>query len=147
MANEVVLIFEQIFNDSERFPIYANSVGCARFSDTMRHAWGCAIDINPYYNCECNFRSGGPIVTCGYGWWPEGMEGRSWAGRDSALYRGSMTEPSPYSIAPGGSVVRAFAAYGWGWGGSGNNDPDAEGSGWGGTGFDFMHFSVLPSGG
>ncbi|MBQ9411590.1 MAG: S-layer homology domain-containing protein [Oscillospiraceae bacterium] len=148
VADEIVLIFEQIYNDEERFPIYGYSVGGARYTDTMRHSWGCAIDINPYYNCECNFRAGYQIVTCGYGWWPYGMEGLNWCGRDSAYYRGTMTEPSPYSIAPGGSVVRAFADYGWGWGGSGTNDPDAEAKGWGGgMSFDFMHFSVLPSGG
>ncbi|MBR1658776.1 MAG: S-layer homology domain-containing protein [Oscillospiraceae bacterium] len=147
VANEVVLIFQQIFDDPEQFPIYAYSVGGARFTDTMRHAWGCAIDINPYYNCECNFRAGYQTVTCGYGWWPNGVEGRNWAGRDTSAYHGTMEGPSPYSIAPGGSVVRAFAAYGWGWGGSGSNDPDSDGYGWGGSSFDFMHFSVLPSGG
>ena len=149
VAEEVRSIFQMIYEDSERFPIYAFSVGGARFSDTLRHSWGCAIDINPYYNCECNFRSGYQQVTSGYGWWPAGMEGsETWAGRDASLYRGSMTEPSPYSIRPGGSVVRAFAAYGWGWGGSGTNDPSVSPKGWSsGNSFDFMHFSVLPSGG
>ena len=148
VADEVELIFQEIFNDLERFPIYANSVGCARFSDTMRHAWGCAIDINPLYNCECNFRNSETLtVTCGYGWWPAGTDGKSWVGRNFSDYHGSLTEPSPYSIAPGSSVVRAFANYGWGWGGSGNNNPDAEATGWRGNSFDFMHFSVLPSGG
>ena len=148
VAREIVLIFDMIYEDPEHFPIYANSVGCARFSDTMRHSWGCAVDINPLFNCECNFRNyGNQTVTCGYGWWPAGLEGTSWVGRDSASYHGTMTEPSPYSIAPGGSVVRAFAAYGWGWGGSGTNDPGATPTGWGGTSFDFMHFSVMPTGG
>ena len=148
VAEEVRAIFQRIYDDPERFPIYAYSVGGARYSDTLRHSWGCAIDINPLYNCECNFSSGSQRVTCGNGWWPQGADGGVWAGRSAAAYHGSLTQASPYSIAPGGSVVRAFAAYGWGWGGSGSNDPDASGTGWsGGRSFDFMHFSVLPSGG
>lgn len=136
VANDVQAIFEEIFNDPEQFPF--NAVGGARFTDTLRHSWGCAIDINPYENCECNFFSGGQTVTCGYGWWPEGLNGTNWVGRDSSSYHGSMSGASVYSIRPGGSVVRAFAHYGWGWGGNG----------WyGGQGFDFMHFSVLSSGG
>ena len=62
-------------------------------------------------------------------------------------YLGSMNGPSVYSIAPTGSVVRAFADYGWGWGGSGSNVV-GQGKGWSnGLSFDFMHFSVLSSGG
>ena len=136
VADDVQAIFEEIFNDPEKYPIKA--VGGARFIDTLRHSWGCAIDINPEENCECNFRSGSQSVTCGYGWWPVGLAGRDWVGRSSASYHGSLSGPSVYSIKPGGSVVRAFAAHGWGWGGNG----------WyGGVGFDFMHFSVLSSGG
>ncbi len=148
VADDVRGIFQRIYDDPERFPIYAYSVGGARYSDALRHSWGCAIDINPLYNCECSFASGSQRVTCGYGWWPAGTDGAVWAGRSAGAYHGSLSEASPYSIAPGGSVVRAFAAYGWGWGGSGSNDPDAAGTGWsGGKSFDFMHFSVLPSGG
>ena len=150
VADEVQQIFQRIFNDPEQFPIYANNVGGARYSDAMRHAWGCAIDINPLYNCECNFRSGYQRVTCGYGWWPAGMDGQTWVGRSAASYHGKLTEASPYSIAPGGSVVKAFAAYGWGWGGSGTNDAGGSqtAKGWSsGRNFDFMHFSVLPTGG
>ena len=149
VAAELVLIFERIYLDPERFPIYAGQVGCTRFSDTMRHSWGCAVDINPYFNCECNFQNaaGTQKLTCGYGWWPEGASG-AWVGRDMTAYRGTLGGASPYSIAPGGSVVRAFAAYGWGWGGSGTNDPSAAPTGWSwGSAFDFMHFSVLPTGG
>ena len=136
VAGEVQEIFEQIYNDPERFPI--KSIGGARFSDTLRHSWGCAIDINPYENAEMNFNSGSLQVTCGYGWWPPGLDGEIWAGRPTPAYHGTMSGSSAYSIIPGGSVVRAFAEHGWGWGGNG----------WyGGLGFDFMHFSVLPSGG
>lgn len=147
VANEVRAIFQMIYDDPERYPIYGYAVGGARFSDTMRHSWGCAIDINPYFNCECNFRSGYQRVTCGYGWWPEGMDGMTWVNRNTSAYHGSMSGPSPYSITPNGSVVRAFAAYGWGWGGSGSN-VIGEQRGWSsGNNFDFMHFSVLTSGG
>ena len=137
LANDVQAIFEEIYNDPEHFPI--NAVGGARFTDTLRHSWGCAIDINPEQNCECNFHSGYQALTCGYGWWPEGLaDSTEWVGRVSSSYHGSLSGPSAYSIKPGGSVVRAFAKYGWGWGGNG----------WyGGKGFDFMHFSVLSSGG
>lgn len=149
VAEEIQLIFQQIYDDPEQFPIYGGwSVGGARFTDHLRHSWGCAIDINAYYNCECNFRSGGQKLTCGYGWWPSGMDGQTWAGRSASAYHGTMTTASPYSIAPGGSVVKAFADYGWGWGGSGVNDPEAAPTGWSyGYNFDFMHFSVLRDGG
>ena len=132
----VALIFQEIFDDPERFPIYGGwSVGGARFTDTMRHSWGCAIDVNALYNCECNLKSGYLKVTCGYGWWPVGAANNNFAG--------SMTAPSYYSIGKnpgeyGHSVVEAFARYGWGWGGNGWS---------GGLSFDYMHFSVLPSGG
>lgn len=137
VATDIRLIFEEIFNDPERFPIYGGwSVGGARFSDTMRHSWGCAIDINAFYNCECtvNWNSGTNRVTCGYGWWP--------ASGDNAVFHGSMSGPSPYSISPGNSVVRAFSKYGWGWGGNGwgvNSNGNEK--------YDFMHFSILQSGG
>lgn len=132
LAEEVRLIFQQIYNDPEKFPIYGGwAVGCSRFSDTMRHSWGAAIDVNPYYNCECNFGAGYLRVTCGYGWLPPGVT--EWAGRPIGAYQGSMTwDNSIYSISPYGSVVKAFTDYGWGWGGS-----------WGGTSYDFMHFSIL----
>lgn len=147
VADEVQLIFNQIYNDPEQFPIYGYSVGGARFSDTMRHSWGCAIDVNALFNCECNFRSGYQRVTCGYGWWPYGMDGQTWVNRASGSYHGSLSQASPYSISPYGSVVKAFADYGWGWGGSGSNVVGTQ-RGWsGGNSFDFMHFSVLPSGG
>lgn len=137
VAQEIRLIFQQIYDDPEQFPIYAGwNIGGARFTDHMRHAWGMAIDINSLYNAEMNFRSGYLRVTCGYGWQPYGVT--TWLGRSIGSYRGSMSGASPYSIRPGGSVVKAFADYGWGWGGNGWSN---------GKSFDFMHFSVLPSGG
>ena len=137
VAKEIQLIFEEIYNDPERFPIYGGwSIGGSRYTDTMRHSWGCAIDINAFYNCECtvNWTSGTNRVTCGYGWWPSGTE--------KSVFAGTMTEPSPYSISAGSSVVRAFARYGWGWGGQGYSLKSN-----GNQKFDYMHFSILPSGG
>ena len=136
VAAEVHDIFQMIFDDPEQFPIYGGwSAGGARYTDTLRHSWGCAIDVNALYNCECNTRSGYLRVTCGYGWWPLNTV---WT-----QYAGSMSAPSIYSIGKnegdyGHSVVKAFATYGWGWGGNGWSN---------GTSFDYMHFSVLPSGG
>ena len=43
VADEVKAIFETIYNDPEQFPIHA--LGGARYTDTLRHSWGCAIDI------------------------------------------------------------------------------------------------------
>jgi len=110
VAREVRLIFEEIYGDPERFPIYG--VSGARYSDTMRHSWGCAIDINPNENFYIQYSSGYQV--------------------------GSYWRPytDPYSVTPDGSVVRAFNKYGWGWGGQG----------WA-SGADYMHFSILSSGG
>ena len=136
VAAEVHDIFQTIYDDPEQFPIYGGwSAGGARYTDTMRHSWGCAIDVNALYNCECNTYSGALRVTCGYGWWPLNSV---WT-----IYAGSLSAPSIYSIGKnegeyGYSVVKAFAKYGWGWGGNGYSK---------GQKFDYMHFSVLPSGG
>lgn len=137
VAQEVQLIFQEIFDDPERFPIYGGwSVGGARFTDTLRHSWGCAIDVNALYNCECtiNWNSMNNTVTCGYGWWPTGT---TWT-----AFAGSLSSPSPYSISADSSVVRAFANYGWGWGGQGYGVYSD-----GRQKFDYMHFSILSSGG
>jgi len=143
VAAEVHDIFQMIFDDPERFPIYGGwSAGGARYTDTMRHSWGCAIDVNALYNCECNFwpATGYLKVTCGYGWRPlNGTDNR---------FLGSMSlENSVYSIGKnageyGYSVVRAFATYGWGWGGNGYGQKSD-----GHIKYDYMHFSILPSGG
>ena len=114
VAEDVKAIFTAIYNDPEKFPI--QSVGGARYSDTLRHSWGCAIDINPTQNAYGYYSNGSLVCSVGNGWWP-----------------GS----NPYSITANGSVVRAFKAYGWGWGGQGYR------SGW----YDYMHFSIMSSGG
>jgi hypothetical protein len=110
VAKEVTAIFNEIYNSPEKFPIKA--VGGARFSDTLRHSWGCAIDINPNENYYLSYRTGQRVGTL---WLPG---------------------ENPYSITPNGSVVTAFARYGWGWGGQGWT-----------SGVDYMHFSILSSGG
>ncbi|MBR5262076.1 MAG: M15 family metallopeptidase [Oscillospiraceae bacterium] len=114
VAEEVKLIFEEIYNDPERFPI--NGAGGARFTDDRRHSWGCAIDINPEENYYCRVIGDKTWPLAGYGWWPNTNE---------------------YSITTHGSVVRAFAKYGWGWGGNGYS----------GGYYDYMHFSIFHDGG
>ena len=111
VEKEVKAIFSDIYNSSERFPI--NSINGARFSDNMRHSWGCAIDINPNENYYINYKTGSTVGSFCY-----------------------KTGTSPYCISPDGSVVKAFAKYGWGWGGQGYS-----------TAADYMHFSILSSGG
>lgn len=135
VAADVQAIFQQIYDDPEQFPI--QSVGGARYSDTMRHSWGCAIDINPTYNAECraNYNTNTVSFTSGfYGWWP--------LGTSQSMFSGQVSAPSPYSIKADGSVVKAFSDYGWGWGGQGysvRSDNTQK--------FDYMHFSVMQSGG
>ena len=114
VAQEVLLIFTEIFNDPERFPI--QSIGGARYTDSLRHSWGCAIDINPTQNFYCRRVNGVTSALVGTHWSPD---------------------TDQYSIKPNGSVVRAFAKYGWGWGGQG----------WSGGYYDYMHFSILSTGG
>jgi len=111
VAREVKAIFDYIYNSPEKFPIHA--LGGFRTSDTMRHSWGCAIDINRTENYYINYNTGQTV--------------------GSFCYKNGS---SPYCIQPNGSVVKAFAMYGWGWGGQG----------WS-TAADYMHFSILASGG
>ncbi len=155
VARDVALIFQEIFDDPERFPIYGGwSVGGARFTDTMRHNWGVALDINALYNCECYYYhwSGWQQVTCGYGYYPviqdqSALQTDKRLNGNAARFAGSMTGPSWYSIGGaegeyGYSVVKAFAKYGWGWGGNGWGQNSS-----GREKFDFMHFSIQANGG
>lgn len=115
VAEEVMLIFTDIFNDPEQFPV--STIGGFRTGDTMRHAWGCAIDINYNENCYGYYDNAGNLVpSVGEGWFPG---------------------DNPFSFTEDCSVVRIFRKYGWGWGGQGYS------GGW----HDYMHFSILPSGG
>ncbi len=119
VAQEVVAIFEEIYASSERFPIHA--LGGARYTDSLRHSWGCAIDINPVENYYVNTTTWTALT-------------------GSYCYK---TSDSPYCIRPDGIVVETFAKYGWGWGG-GTAENDY--TGWNTTA-DYMHFSILESGG
>lgn len=116
VADEVVRIFTEIYNDPEQFPI--NSVGGYSWrgdTSSSQHNPGLAIDINPNENYQ--IRNGQVVV-------------------------GSFWDPStsPYSIPEGGSVVRIFAEHGWEWGGNawaGYTSPSTTGN------HDYMHFSYF----
>lgn len=114
VADETKAIFQEIYQAPEKFPIKA--LGGARYSDTMRHAWGCAIDINPTENYYITYSTGATV--------------------GSFCWKNAPSGYSPYCITPDSSVVRAFAKYGWGWGGQGWTNSA-----------DYMHFSILSSGG
>lgn len=116
LADEVVQIFTEIFNDPEQFPIH--SVGGYSWrgnNSSSEHNPGLAIDINPNENYQIRY---GNVVV------------------------GSFWDPasSPYSIPEDGSVVRIFAAHGWEWGGdawAGYTTPSTTGN------HDYMHFSYF----
>lgn len=116
LADDVVNIFTEIFNDPEQFPI--NSVGGYNWRgdfSSSQHKDGLAIDINPTENYEI---------------------------RNGTIISGSFWDPSssPYSISEESSVVRIFRKYGWSWGGNawaGYTEPADEGH------HDYMHFSYL----
>lgn len=115
LADDVVKIFTEIYNDPSRFPI--KSVGGYNWRTTYsgrlsEHSFGTCIDINPRENYYIS---------------PEGlvMSGSHWKpGKD------------PYSISGDSIVVKTFAKYGWSWGGSSWGE---------GYNRDFMHFSYLGS--
>ena len=115
IAQDVVEIFTEIYNDPEQFPIH-DVGGYSWRGDTAtgEHNCGTAIDINANENCQI---------------------------RDGQVLAGSYWTPGqdPYSIAPGSSVVRIFAEHGWSWGGDAwaYSSDDAEGY------HDYMHFSYL----
>lgn len=116
LADEVVQIFTEIYNDPEQFPI--NSVGGYSWrgdTSSSEHNPGCAIDINPNENYQIRY---GNVVV------------------------GSFWNPSQsvYSIPENGSVVRIFEAHGWSWGGdawAGYTTPSTSGN------HDYMHFSYF----
>ena len=115
IAQDVVEIFTEIYNDPEQFPIH-DVGGYSWRGDTAtgEHNCGTAIDINANENYQI---------------------------RDGQIEAGSCWEPgtNPYSIAPDSSVVRIFAEHGWSWGGDAwaYSSGDAEGY------HDYMHFSYL----
>lgn len=112
LAGEVKNIFTEIYNDPEQFPI--KDVGGYSWRNTplggiSQHSYGTCIDINADENYYC-YASSGEAIT------------------------GSFWKPgeNPYSITENGSVVRAFAKYGWTWGGNAWTSLK-----------DYMHFTYL----
>ena len=97
LAEDILQIFTEIYNDSERFPIKnlgGFSWRTTAFGGTSQHSYGTCIDINWDENYYC-YPSGQAIT-------------------------GSFWKPyeNPYSIPAEGSVVRTFEKYGFKWGGN-----------------------------
>jgi len=133
IADEIVTIFNEIYNDPEQFPIY--EVGGFRAgSDTYMHERGLAFDINANVNLMVK---GSEIV--GNYWAPVGVPESEWVVQSGTPPAGG----DPYSVPINGSVVRILKRYGWCWGGD-----SKVGTAWDGTPshwqtvVDFMHFSV-----
>lgn len=115
LAEDVLAIFTEIFNDPEQFPILdAGGYDWRGDRATGEHNCGTAIDLNWRQNYQVRNQK----ALAGDHWLP---------GED------------PYSIPPEGSVVRIFRAHGWAWGG------DAWAASWDkGSGYhDYMHFSYM----
>ena len=113
LAEDVVKIFTEIYNDPSQFPI--KSLGGYAWRKTAsgnvsEHSFGTCIDINANENYYVS--PSGKAIT-GSHWKP---------GED------------PYSIPGDSIVVRTFAKYGWAWGGNAWGD-------WGNK--DYMHFTYL----
>ncbi|MBQ7986869.1 MAG: M15 family metallopeptidase [Clostridia bacterium] len=103
LADEVMRIFTNIYNDPEKFPI--KNVGAyswrnTAFGSVSHHSYGTCVDINFDENYYC-YPSGQAIT-------------------------GSFWKPyeNPFSITPDGSVVKNFKKYGWTWGGNWTNLKD-----------------------
>lgn len=113
LADDIVAIFTEIFEDSSRFPI--KDIGCYNWRNTAggaqsQHSFGTCIDINSNENYYVS--AAGHVIS-----------GRLW-----------QPYENPYSITPDGIVVKTFAKYGWLWGG------DAWGEGYA---KDYMHMTYL----
>lgn len=97
IAERVKLVFEEIYNGPEKFPI--KDVGAYAWrGGTTEHNGGTAIDINSNEN-YCLYNDGTKI--------------------------GSHWKPyeDPYSITPYGDVITAFEKYGFTWGGDAWSNP------------------------
>ena len=113
LAEDVVSIFTEIYNDSSQFPIKNVGGYCWRNSASgkiSQHSYGTCIDIN--WNENYYVQPDGTPITGSY-WLP---------GED------------PYSIAEDSIVVKTFAKYGWRWGGNAWGESYAK---------DYMHFTYL----
>ncbi len=97
IAEKVILIFQEIFNGEEKFPI-KDIGGYSWRGGTTEHNGGTAIDIN-YDENYCIYNDG---TTVGSHWKPY---------------------EDPYSITPYGDVIRAFEKYGFTWGGDSWSNP------------------------
>ena len=115
LAEDVLAIFTEIFNDPEQFPILdAGGYDWRGDRATGEHNCGTAIDLNWRQNYQVRNQK----AQAGDHWLP---------GED------------PYSILPEGSVVRIFRSHSWAWGG------DAWAESWDKTSgyHDYMHFSYM----
>lgn len=113
LADDVIAIFTEIFEDESRFPI--KDIGCYCWRNTLggaqsQHSFGTCIDIN--YNENYYVSATGRALT-----------GAFWQPYDN-----------PYSITPDGIVVKAFAKYGWLWAGNAWGEGYAK---------DYMHMTYL----
>lgn len=106
LADEVLAIFREIYEDDERFPIH-EVIGydyrtIAGSQDRLSwHACGRAIDLN---------RAENPMI----------KDGEKLVHPNEPPYTPGEWRPGedPYSIPPEGGVVRAFTRRGWRWGGT-----------------------------
>ncbi len=101
VASTVKQIFQEIYNDKERFPI--KDVGGYNWRGgniSSEHTQGLAIDINWNENYMCT-NDGSPLTGA---YWRPGSD--------------------PYSIPANSSVVRIFAKYGFVWGGTWHSKKD-----------------------
>ena len=115
IAQDVVDIFTEIYNDPEQFPIKdLGGYSWRGDSATGEHNCGTAIDINANENYKI---------------------------REGQVLAGTCWEPetNPWSIGPDSSVVRIFAEHGWSWGGDAWAASSDDSSGY----HDYMHFSYL----
>ncbi len=113
LADDVINIFTEIYNDNSQFPI--KNVGGFSWRNTSggrvsQHSYGTCIDIN--YDENYYVEPDGTPIT-----------GTLW-----------LPAENPYSIAGDSIVVKTFAKYGWLWGGTAWSDKYAK---------DYMHFTYL----
>ncbi len=113
LADDVVQIFTEIYNDPSQFPIKNTGGYCWRNSAAgklSQHSYGTCIDIN----------------------WEENY----YVKPDGTPITGSHWRPyeDPYSIPEDSIVVKTFAKYGWRWGGNAWGASYSK---------DYMHFTYL----